>query len=144
MRDLEAYIKMNSNEDEQVMETRKLTRYLDEEIAQLKDDKEKFKEFIKINVGSFSAVREKTRYYFCKYLYYYLVRKVENYFTAKNSNFGKSQAVEDLMVFKGVTRLKRKNMSSEQEKEVLYSSNISCGELFDAFHYFYYEYVSLD
>ncbi|NCB93962.1 MAG: hypothetical protein EOM40_15590 [Clostridia bacterium] len=150
--ELKKYLNGNSEEDEQkekrkknhLMMTRHLTQVLEKKIADLDNDKAEFTSFLSTNLASFSVVREKTRYYFCKYLYFYLENKIENYLSAAQSGIGADIALAELSVLKGLTQLKRKKMSQEDARQFLVDANISCGEIFNAFNYFYFEYVSLD
>ena len=56
-----------------------LTRFMETGIVESKND-EDFYRFMDQNVENFSAVREKARYYFCKYLDLYIRQKCENYY----------------------------------------------------------------
>ena len=144
LKDLESYLKDNSEQTPVSNETRHLTRVMQEKIRQASNTKEKFKDFLMTNFNSFSEVREKSRYYFCKYLACFLRTRINNYFNALETGLGVEPALEDLAVFKGLSKLKRKKMSSEEILELLENAPISCGELFDAFNMFYFDYVSLD
>ena len=44
------------------------------------DKKKNFIAFMNENQKQFSEVREKARYYFCKYLYFYIEERCENYY----------------------------------------------------------------
>ena len=144
LKDLESYLKDNSEQTPVSNETRHLTRVMQEKIRQASSTKEKFKDFLMSNFNSFSEVREKSRYYFCKYLSCFLRTRINNYLNALETGLGVEPALEDLAVFKGLSRLKRKKMSSGEILKLLENAPISCGELFDAFNLFYFDYVSLD
>ena len=96
------------------------------------------------NIHSFSAVREKARYYFCKYLNYYIIEKIENYTQAIKCGEGKEQALSELLILKGISSLRRKNVTLDEAQDILKQASISCGNLYDAFNYYYFEYVSSD
>lgn len=101
--------------------------------------------FLSDNAEAFSPMREKARYYLCKYLYYYLNRRIETYFAACEKKRGVDEALSDLLALKVVTTLRRHQRMSESDKrEEIARSAISCGELFDEFNYFYFGYVSCD
>ena len=142
--ELERYVEENSMQEGQLMGTAMVTRKLDEGLAEV-SDVDDLKRFLQANLHSFRAVREKSRYYFCKYLYYYLNRRIENYFSACRRGTGVEQALSDLLSLKVVTALRRKKTMAEEEKRTLIrESAVSCGEIFDEFNYFYFEYVSID
>ncbi len=84
LKQLERYVRDNSSG---LMETQMLTRHMEREIVESQSEDDFFA-FMNRNVQNFSSVREKARYYFCKYLYLYIRQKCEHYFTsaAKNRN----------------------------------------------------------
>lgn len=143
-RELKEYVEENSTEEDQGLYTRKLTRYLEADIRKLSDDASQFRAFLTDNIHCFSGVREKARYYFCKYLNYYLADKTDRYLRALESGEGKEQALSELLVLKGISGLKRKNVTVKEAKEILGESSLSCGNLYDAFNYYFFEYVSSD
>ena len=101
--------------------------------------------FLEENLHAFSDVREKTRYYFCKYLYFYLRQRVERYFEACRRGQSIEDALDDLLCLKTVTVLRRNLTMPEDEKRArIHSSAISCGEIFSAFSFFFFDFVSLD
>lgn len=142
--ELRNYVEQNSMSHEDGMMTRQLTRFLEEDIRNLSDDGELFRQFLTENVHSFSAVREKARYYFCKYLNYYITEKIERYLRAVSQGEGKEEALSELLVLKGISSLRRKNMTLEEARDLLEHASISCGNLYDAFNYYFFEYVSSD
>ncbi len=89
-------------------------------------------------------MREKARYYFCKYLYFYLRQKIEDFLVSQNSSMNSTKALSELSVFKGITQLKRKKMSINEIRDFLMHTGISCREIFDSLNYFYFGYISLD
>ena len=66
---------------------------MEEKIARLETGRKEFRQFLNANIRSFSPVREKTRYYFCKYLYYYLEDKIGQYTQA----LGKSLPAQEYL-----------------------------------------------
>ncbi len=142
--ELERYVHDNSEIQGDVLASRMQTASLEEALKSL-GDVEDLRTFLADNIRSFSVVREKTRYYFCKYLYYWLNRRIENYFTACQRNCGIDDALSELLCLKVVTALRRNQTMPEGEKrELIHGSAISCSEVFDAFNYFYFGYVSVD
>ena len=142
--ELERYVTENSRQEGDHMGTVMVTRQMDAGLAEAASVAD-LKRFLAANLQSFSGVREKSRYYFCKYLYYYLNRRIENYFSACRRGLGVEQALSELLALKVVTTLRRKKTMPEPEKRALIrGSAISCGEIFDEFNYFYFDYVSID
>ena len=161
LKQLEKYVYAESDED---LQTELLTRWMEKEIKE-KDTEEKYQDFVKENIENFSAVRERARYYFCKYLYLYIREKCENYYeSCKKSDelrltyesevdvYGRSHmekfALEELSFLKPLTVLKRdaeklkKRMTFEEKKEYLENTALTPGGIFDDFNYFYFGYVS--
>lgn len=142
--ELERYITENSMLEGEYMGTVMMTRKMEEALSEASTVND-LKKFLMANLHSFSTVREKSRYYFCKYLYYYLNRRIENYFTSCRKKLGVDQALSELLALKTVTVLRRnKTMPEEEKRKLIQESAISCGEIFDEFNYFYFEYVSID
>lgn len=142
---LEAYVQENSSTSGSIMVTRLHTQYLEKGLLALSDDVFALREYLTANVQSFSSVREKTRYYFCKYLYYWLNRRIENYFEACRRGNGVDEALSELLCLKVVTVLRRNfTMPEEKKRAIICQSALSCSEIFDAFNYYYFGYVSVD
>jgi len=141
--DLRSYVERNSLADNQLFYTRHLTHEMEEKITGT-EGTDSFRQFLSDNVRAFTAVREKTRYYFCKYLLHFLDNRVAQYVSALQKGIEVEDALEALSVLKGLTTLRRKKMTPEDAKAYLETCAISCGEIFDAFNYYYFEYVSLD
>ena len=142
--ELERYVLENSSTGSDVLGTRTVTRELEELLTGIRDEAS-LKDFLTRNLIAFAPVREKTRYYFCKYLYYYLNTRIEKYFKDCRRGRDDTESLSEMMALKAVTALRRKKTMPEQEKRALIrASAISCGELFDAFSYFYFDYVSMD
>jgi hypothetical protein len=91
-----------------------------------------------------SVVREKSRYYFCKYMYYYLTTVLGRYMAARGDGSESEALPEELAIFKGITGLRRKKMTNDEARAFLEEAGISFGAIFDAFNYYYFDYVSLD
>lgn len=144
LKELNRYLEDHSRKEDQQLHTEHLTRVMEEKIARLGSGKEEFRQFLNANIRSFSPVREKTRYYFCKYLYYYLEDKIGQYTQAMEKSLPAQEYLAELAVFKGVTQLKRKKRSPRETRDFLMEAGISCREIFDDFNYFYFGYVSLD
>lgn len=142
--ELERYLESNSQKDSADLRTEHLTQVLSQKISQLGSSKKDFRQFLDSNLRSFSPVREKARYYFCKYLYFYLRHKIEDFLISQSSSMNSPKALSELSVFKGITQLKRKKMSVDEIRDFLMHTGISCREIFDNLNYFYFGYISLD
>ena len=145
VRDLKQYIDENSENRQGVMVTRHLTRLVEKKIRDIQGSDAEFREFLHNNIEAFSPVREKTRYYFCKYLYYALVTKIEEYAAALSNNLSTDDIMDELVrLFKGVSALKRKQHTPEEARSHLMQTDISPGGIFDGFNSFFFDYVSSD
>ena len=144
---LRDYILLGSDKSGE-LNTLHLTRALEKNIASLPSDEANFAAFLRNNISQFSEVREKARYYFCKYLYAYLQCRVSQCLKAAvNKEQNKAEwedAVSEMAVLRGLTALKRKNMTPVEMKKFLYTAPLSCGGVYDAFNYYYFDYVSCD
>ncbi|MBR6089042.1 MAG: hypothetical protein IKP86_03850 [Anaerolineaceae bacterium] len=144
LEDIRSYIFDNSILDNAVAYTKHKTQMLSEQISEIRNDIQAFRLFLLSNVSSFSTVREKTRYYFCKYLYYYLSYRMEEILNAIERNEPIRKVWDTLSVFRVRTALDRKKHSSEEAREKIMSSPLSFGEIYDAFEHFYFDYTSQD
>ena len=142
MRVLRKYINENSELRGGHIVTRHVTRMMQETIRN--SDEVVFQEWLERNISSFSSVREKTRYYFCKYLLYYLESIEEQFIRAEKTGREYEETLDRVSVFKIKAALKRGKLSEEEMRDKFENAAISPGELFEAFNYFYFGYVSLD
>lgn len=143
---LREYIGDNSDIDSNAeLLTMHKTRTMEAALADLKVP-EAFVEYLRSNVKEFSTVREKTRYYFCKYLWFYLERKIESYLkiSSKGIHYRLEDILDELSVFKGASKVKRSAMLPAKVREELEKASISCGVLYAEFNEFFFGYVSLD
>ena len=125
-------------------ETETHTRKLERDIIKLPDDRLSFIIYMRENLMRFSKVREKARFYFCKYLYAFLLTRINAYIEMKRKGERDDDCLMGLTVLKGITQLRRENMTPEEAEKLLMDSRISCGAIYDAFNYFYFEYTSID
>ena len=142
---LKEYIDANSDNNNVNLFTKHQTRYIESALVDIKASIE-FLEYIKSNINEFSVVREKTRYYFCKYLYFYLERKIESYLkiSAKGIHYRLEDIMNELSIFQGASKVKRSTMSPDQIRAYLENAFVSCGILYAEFNEFFFGYVSLD
>lgn len=125
-------------------ETETHTRKLERDIIRLSEDKQEFIIYMRENLMRFSKVREKARFYYCKYLYAFLLTRINAYVEMKRRGEQDDDCLMGLSVLKGITQLKRESMTPEEAENLLMDSRISCGAIYDAFNYFYFEYTSID
>ena len=142
--ELESYISSNSEKNTGELVTEHRTRMIEGDLKGLTGGEAAFYAYMRANLREFSGVREKTRYYFCKYLYYYLNRKMENYLQAEKNGFSREEMYSELTVFKGISELGRKQMSEQEARDLLRGAALSCGGIYDAFNQYYFDYTSAD
>ncbi len=139
--ELRRYVQENSDPQSRTLQTSMLTRTMEKRLVEAATGHLDFTSFLKENYRAFSPVREKSRYYFCKYLYYNLTQRIESYISAGKQD---EDAFSLLQPFKGIQTLKRKKHTPEEVREFLSRTDLSCGGIFDAFNEMFFEYVSLD
>lgn len=142
--DLENYVMIYSEHSDKELLTKQLTQVLDESICSLGDDFSDFFQFYVSNLQNFSDVREKSRYYFCKYLYYYLLSKITRYKEKVGYNVPTQEQLMELLPLKVETKLRRKKTDPEDLQDILSTCAISPAAIFEEFNYHFFEYVSLD
>lgn len=165
------YIKeyIDKNSQNELMITGIQTVQMEKELKQLKaaNGNMEFSQFMQKNENKFSVVREKARYYFCKYLYFYIEERCRNYYKEcekkerafkekkgelllKQCRREEQLAVAELDILKNVTELKKEaeklnsEMGISQRKEYLENAGISYRTLFDRFNYFYFGFITLE
>ena len=144
LEDLEEYLKENSASSEERRVTAYMTRQIEQKLAELEGDEEEFRKFLMENLECFSRVREKARYYFCKYLYQYLCQKIEDAALEVERGFDKSEIFLQMKMFKATAVLQRKTMDAGKVREILNHAAISSGGIFRAFDEFYFGYVTME
>ena len=143
---LRKYIGANSNIDGNAeLLTMHKTRHMESALSDIKAPEE-LVEYFRSNIRDFSVVREKTRYYFCKYLWFYLERKIEYYLkiSSKRSHYRTSDMMDELSVFQGASKIMRSSLPPAKVRTSLEDLPISCGVLYAEFNEFFFGYVSLD
>ena len=146
LKQLKEYVDQNSDIDSNAQYiTKHQTRRFEEAISELKAPEE-FIAYIRSNINEYSIVREKTRYYFCKYLYYYLERKIDSYLKISSMGivYRPVDILNELSVFQGASKVKRSAMTPDDIRDFLENAPISCGVLYAEFNDFYFGYVSLN
>ena len=142
--ELEKYVLNYSQINGESLITRQLTRVLNDELCALGNDGMQFFQFYISNLKNFSDVREKTRYYFCKYLYYYLLKKINRYKKVVGNNIPNQEQLMTLLPLKAESKLRRRKTDPKDLLDILRESAISPAALFEEFNYYFFEYVSLD
>lgn len=144
MNDIRTYIRDNSVVDHETARTLHQTQVLSEKISEIGQDRQAFYLFLLSNAASFSTVREKTRYYFCKYLFYYLAGRRDRVLAVIRNNGNIRQEWETLAVFRIRTVLDRKKHTPEEAEIKINESPLSFGAIYEAFEHFYFGYISQD
>ncbi len=139
--ELERYVLENSDAYGRTLHTATLTRQMEQRIVDAAAGQLDFESFLRENFRAFSQVREKSRYYFCKYLYYNLSQRIETYLQAVPQD---EEAFSILQPFKGIQELRRKKHTQEEVRAFLHKTELSCGGIFDAFNEMFFEYISSD
>ena len=144
---LKDYIILGSD-DSGRMRTLHFTHMLEQKVDNLPKDETAFIQFVKDKIIALSEVSEMTRYYFCKYLHAYVECRIQKCLKAsaarEQDKEAWEEAVSDITVLRGLTALRRRRMDQDEMKRFLRSAPLSCGGIYDAFNYFYFEYVSAD
>lgn len=146
MKSLHGYLEMNSVCEGEDLITRHKTMHLESELVGSIKDYEQYIAFINDNIESFTTAREKTRYYFCKYLYEYLNRKIEEYLRLSDLGIRlrKEYLLDELEAFHGAADLKKKSLPKSQVRELLENTPISSAVIFADFNDFFFNYVNMD
>ena len=142
--DISAYVDDHSLRECSVAITVHETQVLEQAIMQLGSDQRKLHLFLLSNIHSFSTAREKTRYYFCKYLRYFLETRIRRYLDFLEKDIWKGEALEDLSVFRVTKKLSRKKHTPEQARAALEESALSPGGIYGAFSAYYFDYITVD
>lgn len=146
METLRKYIEKNSDMENSEYMTMHRTQRMESELFEIGGE-EKFIEYLKVNLFAFSTARDKTRYYFCKYLYYYLERKIKEYLRLLSvhtkSSIENEIRSEEIQVFKGPFNFSTKS-SKESIRNELESAPISSKILYKEFGDFFSGYTTTD
>ena len=134
--ELRRYLEENSKMENGVLVTDMHTQLLEDNLRKAAGDDEALFAFLKENIGGFSDVRERARYYFCKYLYYFLNRRIETYITSRKEMWPKEEmdeAYRQLKCLQKATAPGRKDSMSEEEIRLIMSeAPLSYGKIFKA------------
>lgn len=144
MNDLYWYLMHHSEGASEAMTTERVTKRLERELVETGRTGKSFAEFVRSNQGDFSHVREKSRYYFCKHLYFYLNGKMEKIIRVFLNGRRPEEEVSELYLFRGSAVLKRKAMNEENMRKLLTNAPLSWGGIFNEFSAYYFDYVVTD
>ena len=142
--DLRTYIMDNSEYENELAMTQHKTSMLYSGISGLGDSEQDMYKYLLSNIASFQTHRNKSRYYFCKYLMYYLETRKNEYLRLLETGDNSDTALDKLSAFKSVTVLRRKRHIPEEADKIISSASISLGTIYHAFESFYFEYTSQD
>ena len=167
--DVRKYVEEGSRNEDSGTNTAYITKEMQEQLSQTTDE-DSFISFLLNNIERFSSVREKARYYFLKYILYYIDEKTDAYLkacgqvdrirlqkgeilTEEEKNIEKT-AVEELSFLKPLKPLQRsadtakmtsKNyMPLEEKKKWLAGTSLTPGGIYEAMNYYYFGYISME
>ena len=155
LNDIINYVDDNSDLVDEVFMTQHITQEIGDSISGISSDKAAILKFMSKNIQRFSMSRECTRYYFCKYLMYYLETRRDNYLNIYKGSLDDVydtnttrqrllRALDMLSVFRAETKLTRKKLTPAEALSVINDSALSLSEIYDEYQRFYFEYTSID
>ena len=145
LKDIRKYIAKNSEDaSDDYYETMHRTNGIQAHLSDAGSDKKELLKYLLRNTSEFSFVREVTRYYFCKYLMYFLETRRQDYCRALESGHGSSRAFSRLSVFRVQSTLSRKKHSPAEASALILEAPVSLSAIYDEFQSFYFEYTSID
>ena len=154
LNDIRRYVAANSALESGLPMTRfSVTKHLQNELNHLDSDSQSFLEFVADNADKFSEVRERTRYYFCKYLVYYLEERKRLFFDefaksrGENSTFRSDHlenAYKALSVFRIKTDIGRHSYTEEVLSDLIDQAPLTPYFIYAAYEDHYFGYVNTD
>ena len=140
---LEQYVKKNSQKDDTALRTGRLTERIAADIGMLQTDEALFT-YLNENLMFFSGVREKTRYYFCKYLCYFLQSRIDDFWSATSAGIGTALAAEQIKIlFRTWTYLDRhRRLNYDETINRFKQSAVSLSGVFEEFNFFFFGYTT--
>ena len=145
LRDIREYVAKNSGDASDThYETLHRTNSIQTHLSTASGDRKELLKYLLRNTSEFSFVREITRYYFCKYLMYFLETRKKDYCQALESGNGIARALSRLSVFKVQTTLARKKSTPEEAATLIDEAPVSLSTIYDEFQAFYFDYTSMD
>ena len=155
LNDICSYVQENSDITDNTYKTQHITKQVNDSLSTIPSEKTALLDFMLKNIQSFSLSRECTRYYFCKYMMYFLETRRDHYLDAlaySNTEFSDAElvrqrldaALDMLSVFRVSSKLTRKRLSVDEARIVINEAPVSLSEIYDAFQQFYFDYTSID
>ena len=144
LNDISCYVMDNSVYRNELAVTMHKTQLLQKDLSDPSIEKDQLKKVLISNINSFCTYREKSRYYFCKYLMYYLISQKDRYLRRLKTASRAEDVLDELTAFKSVTVLRRKKHSYEEADAVLSEAAISWRGIYQAFQDLYFEFTSTD
>lgn len=161
------YVRKNSQNE--VLETGMRTFLVEEELKHVEtvEYNAGFRKFMEKNESEFSAVREKARYYFCKYLSFYIEERCQRYYEkckekevaiscgktkqelepykrAEQIAFAELDVLKNLSVLKAESEKIKINIPLVEKMNYVDNARLSYRTLFDRFNYFYFGFITLE
>lgn len=161
------YVRKNSQNE--VLETGIRTFLVEEKLKNVEavEGNIGFGIFMEKNEKEFSVVREKARYYFCKYLSFYIEERCQKYYEkcelkekatldgkttqelepyrrAEQVAFGELDVLKNLAKLKTESEKLKINIPLEEKKEYVENAGLSYRTLFEKFNYFYFGFITLE
>lgn len=148
VKDIREYVAAESNQEGKKSMTRYMTELMQNELENAAETGISFEHYIENNLAEFRTVREKSRYYFCKYLGYYIDAILDNIISYTEKEKEERDALDtldlvSLDLFRGSQKIKKRRMKQEDIIKMIDESSLSLGTLFDAFNEFYCGYVTM-
>jgi hypothetical protein len=143
--DIRKYVAKNSGDSyEEHYVTMHRTKGIQDQLSAASSDRKELLKFLLRNANEFSFVREITRYYFCKYLMYFLETRKRDYCLALGSGQGIARAFSRLSVFKVQSALSRKKFTPAEAYALIDEAPVSLSAIYNEFQSFYFEYTTMD
>lgn len=143
--DIRSYVEANSSiASDGLCDTMHITDRIQFYLTQENQDHKKFVQFLLRNINQFSSARESSRYYFCKYLMYYLDTRKKIYINSLESGKNYDSELAKKSVFRVHTALDRKKHTALDAASLIESMPVSLGDIYDNYKTFYFEYTSID
>lgn len=142
--DLEKYVLYYSDVIQGELITKHVTQNLSGQVRQIDSDYKEFFQFYASVMDDFTDVHEKARYYFCKYLYYHLCKKIDKYKLNIQNRVPKQEELLELLPLKAESILRRRVTPEQELMEVFRDCSVSPGAIFEEFNYHFFEYVSMN
>ena len=142
---LREFVEANSTLEDGVLKTQSFTTILARSMDTLDTTGYTLDDLIKENISRFSTVREKTRYYVCKYLLYFLDTRKHRYLRALKTGVDIPYALSELAsVIKSKTIATRTTLSVEESDKVIEEAAISMNSVFQAYQEYYFGFGQMD